>query len=98
MATVHPPPDQKIKEALEARDALAAALTAAGVQLPAMDVRTPWLGELDSEGKEVAREAGDRGGNGGGGRRPRYALVQLGVCSAPVAHALASVIARGAAR
>ncbi|WP_405442250.1 hypothetical protein [Streptomyces niveus] len=31
---------EKIQEAVEARDALAAALTRAGIQLPAMDVRT----------------------------------------------------------
>ncbi|WP_175409544.1 hypothetical protein [Streptomyces sp. TRM64462] len=29
---------------------------------------------------------------------PGYGLVDLGVCAAPVAHQLASVIARGAAR
>ncbi|MFD7836968.1 hypothetical protein [Streptomyces sp. NPDC059761] len=57
-----------------ARDALAAALTRAGIQLPAMDVRTPWADEA------------------------RYALVHLGICSAPVAHALAAVITRGASR
>jgi hypothetical protein len=84
MTAAQPPAKQKIQEALRARDALAAALTAAGVQLPAMDVRTPWLGGLEEDGQ--------------GGRRARYALVQLGVCSAPVAHALAEVIARGAAR
>jgi hypothetical protein len=92
MAIAQPSPKQKIREALEARDALAAALTAAGVQLPAMDVRTPWLGDLDGDGE------GAGSGDGEGGRRARYALVQLGVCSAPVAHALAEVIARGAAR
>ncbi|MEU6118079.1 hypothetical protein ABZ840_26470 [Streptomyces sp. NPDC047117] len=64
----------KVREALEARDALAAALRQAGIQLPAMDIRTPWAGEA------------------------RYALVQLGVCSAPVALALADVIRNGAAR
>lgn len=64
----------KIMEAVEARDALATALSRAGVQLPAMDVRTPWADEH------------------------RYALVQLGFCSAPVAHALAEVIAKGADR
>ncbi|GHE51291.1 hypothetical protein CP980_08185 [Streptomyces vinaceus] len=67
----------KVTEALAARDALAAALSRAGIQLPAMDVRTPWP-------EERADEA-------------RYALVHLGVCSAPVAHALATVIAKGAA-
>ncbi|WP_129842934.1 hypothetical protein [Streptomyces sp. RFCAC02] len=34
----------------------------------------------------------------GAGRQARYALVQLGVCSAPVALALAAVIVKGAAR
>ncbi|MFD4242244.1 hypothetical protein ACFWP3_11715 [Streptomyces sp. NPDC058525] len=67
----------KIKEAITARDALAAALSRAGIQLPAMDVRTPWPDERADEA--------------------RYALVHLGVCSAPVAHALAAVIAKGAA-
>jgi hypothetical protein len=65
-------PTSKSQEALAARDALAAALTAAGIQLPAMDVRTH-------------AAAG-------------YALIHLGVCSAPVARALAAVIARGAAQ
>ncbi|MFF0482206.1 hypothetical protein [Streptomyces sp. NPDC004435] len=68
------PNQRKIKEALDARDALAAALTQAGIQLPAMDVRTPWADES------------------------RYALVHLGICSAPVAHALAEVITKGASR
>ncbi|NLU66724.1 hypothetical protein HCC30_05500 [Streptomyces sp. HNM0574] len=63
-----------VREALAARDALAAVLTRAGVQLPAMDVRTPWADETG------------------------HALVHLGVCSAPVARALADVIARGADR
>ncbi|MHC3450905.1 hypothetical protein [Streptomyces prasinus] len=72
------PHTPKIREALEARDALAAALTRAGVQLPAMDVRTP--------------RADDRTAGGA-----PYALVHLGVCSAPVALALADVIAKGAA-
>jgi hypothetical protein len=98
MAIAHPSPEQEIREALEARDALAAALTAAGIQLPAMDVCTPWLGDLDSDGHEAGNEAGKGAGHGEGGRRARYALVQLGVCSAPVARALAVVIARGAAR
>ncbi|QNP65790.1 hypothetical protein [Streptomyces genisteinicus] len=70
-----PSPAAKLREAHEARDALAAALTRAGVQLPAMDVRTPW--------------ADDRADD------PRYALVHLGACSAPVARLLAEVIARG---
>ncbi|MER6720970.1 hypothetical protein [Streptomyces halstedii] len=76
----------RAREALEARDALAVALTEAGVQLPAMDVRTPWL-DGDPEAEE-----------GDGGRPPRYALVHLGVCSAPVALELAAVIRKGAAR
>ncbi|WP_406144386.1 hypothetical protein [Streptomyces sp. NBC_01012] len=74
-------PAAKIQEAVSARDDLADALTGAGIQLPAMDVRTPWP-ETDSDGS--ARQA-------------RYALVHLGICSAPVAHALATVIRRGAA-
>ncbi|QIJ65221.1 hypothetical protein [Streptomyces sp. JB150] len=65
-------PTPKIHEATAARNALAAALTSAGIQLPAMDVRTH-------------AAAG-------------YALIHLGVCSAPVARALADVIAKGAAR
>lgn len=72
----------KVQEAVDARDALAAALSGAGIQLPAMDVRTPWP---DTEGDDSARPA-------------RYALVHLGVCSAPVAHALAMVIGNGATR
>ncbi|WVU01074.1 hypothetical protein V3O62_26040 [Streptomyces prasinus] len=72
------PHTPKIREALEARDALAAALTRAGVQLPAMDVRTPWADDRTAGGAP-------------------YALVHLGVCSAPVALALADVIAKGAA-
>ncbi|MEV0845674.1 hypothetical protein AB0J21_07265 [Streptomyces sp. NPDC049954] len=67
-------PKAKIREAMDARDALAAALTEAGIQLPAMDVRKPY------------------------GDESRYALVQLGVCSAPVAHALAEAVAKGNAR
>ncbi|MCK8676030.1 hypothetical protein M1O15_01090 [Streptomyces lichenis] len=67
----------KIKEAVQARDALADALTRAGIQLPAMDVRTPWAEDREDE--------------------RRYALVHLGVCSAPVAYALAEVIAKGIA-
>lgn len=75
------PVSAKIQEAVDARDALAAALSGAGIQLPAMDVRTPWP---YTEGDDNARPA-------------RYALIHLGVCSAPVAHALASVIRNGAA-
>ncbi|MER6528323.1 hypothetical protein [Streptomyces sp. NPDC001508] len=67
----------KIQEALDARDALAAALSRAGIQLPAMDVRTPWADEREGEA--------------------RYALVHLGVCSAPVALMIADVILRGIA-
>ncbi|MGA5497315.1 hypothetical protein ACPCSP_23425 [Streptomyces cinereoruber] len=66
----------KIQEALDARDALAAALSRAGVQLPAMDIRRPWPDE----------------------REASYALVHLGVCPAPVAHALAEVILNGLTR
>ncbi|SER76097.1 hypothetical protein [Streptomyces qinglanensis] len=83
----------KIREAVAARDALAEALTRAGIQLPAMDVRTPW------------RDASAGNDDGGGerdmpdsARAARYALVHLGVCSASVAFALAAVIARGAGR
>ncbi|WP_405797959.1 hypothetical protein [Streptomyces sp. NBC_01506] len=77
-----PLPPDKVQEAVEARDVLAAALTRAGIQLPAMDVRTPWPVTDDSEA----------------GRDTRYALVHLGVCSAPVALALAAVIVDGAGR
>ncbi|MDK1472162.1 hypothetical protein QNO07_01770 [Streptomyces sp. 549] len=73
-----PPPSPKVQEALDARDALARALSHAGIELPAMDIRTPWVDVREGE--------------------PRYALVQLGVCSAPVAHALADVIRLGAVR
>ncbi|MBM7439826.1 hypothetical protein [Streptomyces sp. HB132] len=71
------PATAKLQEAVAARDDLAAALSGAGIQLPVMDVRTPWP---DSA------------------RPTRYALVHLGVCSAPVAHALAAVIRKAAAR
>ncbi|WP_394813531.1 hypothetical protein [Streptomyces hazeniae] len=71
----------KIQEALDARDALASAITRAGVQLPAMDVRTPWAADAD----EDEEREGDA----------RYALVHLGVCSASVAVLLADVIVRG---
>ncbi|MER5555448.1 hypothetical protein ABT001_27900 [Streptomyces sp. NPDC002793] len=76
------PATAKLQEAVAARDDLAAALSGAGIQLPAMDVRTPWP---DTEDGDSARPG-------------RYALVHLGVCSAPVAHALAAVIRNGAAR
>ncbi|MBV9022880.1 MAG: hypothetical protein JO362_03510 [Streptomycetaceae bacterium] len=68
----------KLREATQARDALAAALLRAGIQLPAMDVRTVWEDEAED--------------------KAHYGLVHLGVCSAPVAHALATVIAKGADR
>lgn len=76
--TPHVPHTPKIKEALEARDALAAALSQAGVQLPAMDIRTPWADDRKADAQ--------------------YALVHLGVCSAPVALMLADVITKGIAR
>lgn len=88
-------PAPKLQEATDARDALAAALTQAGIQLPAMDVRTPWGDVLPDEAEERAECAAEVN------RVPasaRYALVHLGVCSAPVALALAAVIARGADR
>ncbi|QFR95895.1 hypothetical protein [Streptomyces tsukubensis] len=45
----HPPHDLKVEEALEARDALAAALSQAGVQLPGMEIRTPWADDREAE-------------------------------------------------
>jgi len=78
----------KIQETVEARDALADALTRAGIQLPAMDVRTPWQDAIDA----------DDDSDTDAGKAARYALVHLGVCSAPVAFALAAVIIRGAGR
>ncbi|WP_328333837.1 MULTISPECIES: hypothetical protein [unclassified Streptomyces] len=72
----------KVQEALDARDTLAEALTTAGIQLPAMDVRTPWFEPGPDQDDTPAST--------------RYALVYLGVCSAPVALALAAVIAKGA--
>ncbi|MGW9301388.1 hypothetical protein ACWHA3_11240 [Streptomyces cyaneofuscatus] len=81
----------KVKEAMDARDALATALTRAGIQLPAMDVRTPWADTV-REDAEDAEDASDHAGE------VRYALVHLGVCSAPVAHALATAITNGLAR
>ncbi|MGW7355473.1 hypothetical protein ACWGI0_01985 [Streptomyces sp. NPDC054802] len=71
------PRTPKIQEAVEARDALAAALSRAGIQLPAMDIRTPWADDREADA--------------------RYALVHLGVCSAPVARLLADVITKGIA-
>lgn len=80
--TSHAPHTPRIQESLDARDALATALSRAGIQLPAMDVRTPWAD--DHEENDHNSEA-------------RYALVHLGVCSAPVALLLADVITKGAA-
>jgi hypothetical protein len=82
------PGSAKVQEAVEARDALAAALSGAGLQLPAMDVRTPW--------QSTGTAADD--GDSDAGRANRYALVYLGVCSAPVALALAAVIVKGNGR
>ncbi|MEI5034887.1 hypothetical protein RB201_26045 [Streptomyces sp. S1A(2023)] len=93
----------KVQEALDARDALATALSRAGIQLPAMDVRTPWADALREDGTpspygsdentdDPAQPATERSGE------IRYALVHLGVCSAPVAHALATAITNGLAR
>ncbi|MFE9810040.1 hypothetical protein ACFYRN_09025 [Streptomyces sp. NPDC005227] len=81
-AVQHPRPGAapKIQEALEARDALACALSRAGVQLPAMDIRTPWADDREADRREDGA---------------RYALIHLGVCSAPVALLLADVILRG---
>ncbi|WP_327432317.1 hypothetical protein [Streptomyces sp. NBC_01236] len=75
--TPHAPRTPKIEEALEARDALAIALSQAGIQLPAMDIRTPWADDRKDEAQ--------------------YALVHLGVCSAPIALMLANVITKGVA-
>ncbi|MEU6813132.1 hypothetical protein ABZ920_29955 [Streptomyces sp. NPDC046831] len=83
-----------LQEAAAARDALAAALTRAGIQLPAMDVRTPWADTASGRPSHHDRSAHEAAEHA----RTRYALVHLGVCSAPVALALAAVIARGAAR
>nr|WP_030542884.1 hypothetical protein [Streptomyces albus] len=103
----------KLQEALAARDALAVALTDAGIQLPAMDVRTPWGDALpdDADDADGSAEPSRTRRTGEAPAKPapdddayripesaRYALVHLGVCSAPVALALAAVIARGAAR
>lgn len=76
--TPRAPHTPKIQEALEARDALATALSRAGIQLPAMDIRTPWADDRKAEAQ--------------------YALIHLGVCSAPVALTLADVITKGIAR
>ncbi|MFJ9143554.1 hypothetical protein [Streptomyces griseus] len=93
----------KVQEALEARDALATALSRAGIQLPAMDVRTPWADALREDGTPSPYGSGE---NANDHTQPatersgeiRYALVHLGVCSAPVAHALATAITNGLAR
>ncbi|MFF2505830.1 hypothetical protein ACFVTY_20925 [Streptomyces sp. NPDC058067] len=47
--TSHAPLTPKIQEALDARDALATALSQAGVQLPAMDIRTPWADDRKAD-------------------------------------------------
>ncbi|AVH55967.1 MULTISPECIES: hypothetical protein [Streptomyces] len=88
-------PTPKLQEALAARDALATALTHAGIQLPAMDIRTPYGDALPDDPEEAAQETAP--GDHHTPPSARYALVHLGVCSAPVALALAAVIARGAA-
>ncbi|MFE8007723.1 hypothetical protein [Streptomyces sp. NPDC057418] len=73
----------KVQEAVEARDTLAAALSAAGIQLPALDIRTPWPEPESGAGDdEDARPQG-------------YALIHLGICAAPVALVLADVIRKG---
>ncbi|MFD3976661.1 hypothetical protein [Streptomyces cyaneofuscatus] len=92
----------KVKEAMDARDALATALTGAGIQLPAMDVRTPWADTVREDGED-GESGPDAGPDGKGATSERageirYALVHLGVCSAPVAHALAAAITNGPAR
>ncbi|MGX4688984.1 hypothetical protein [Streptomyces sp. JNUCC 63] len=86
------PKRPKLQEALTVRDALAAALTSVGIQLPAMDVRTPWGDFAPDCGEQPAQD------DIGVPASARHALVHLGVCSAPVALALAAVIAKGAAR
>ncbi|RCG16062.1 hypothetical protein DQ392_22105 [Streptomyces reniochalinae] len=93
----------RVREAVEARDALAEALTQAGIQLPAMDVRTPWRDAVsgpDSPGSPgpAAHDDGHAPLDADSRTAARYALIHLGVCSAPVAFALAAVIARGAGR
>ncbi|MEV4874869.1 hypothetical protein [Streptomyces cyaneofuscatus] len=81
----------------DARDALAAALTRAGIQLPAMDVRTPWADSVREDGTATAPSDSGAAASEHAGEI-RYALVHLGVCSAPVAHALATAITNGLAR
>ncbi|MFE1544668.1 hypothetical protein ACFW61_29960 [Streptomyces microflavus] len=93
----------KVQEALDARDALATALSRAGIQLPAMDVRTPWADAVREDGTPFPYGSGE---NANDHSQPvtersgeiRYALVHLGVCSAPVAHALATAITNGLVR
>ncbi|OON77018.1 hypothetical protein GBW32_12515 [Streptomyces tsukubensis] len=87
--------EAKIREALDARDALAVALSRAGIQLPAMDVRTPWVDIEDDP--DTGPTKGAEPGKGPAGET-RYALVHLGICSAPVAHDLAAVILKGVDR
>jgi hypothetical protein len=41
----------KLREATQARDALATALLRAGIQLPAMDLRTVWEGEDEDKAR-----------------------------------------------
>ncbi|WP_394429514.1 hypothetical protein [Streptomyces sp. SGAir0957] len=43
--------EPKIAEAVAARDALATALSRAGIQLPAMDIRTPWADDRKDEAR-----------------------------------------------
>jgi hypothetical protein len=73
---------EKVCEVRDARNALAVALREAGIQLPALDVA------LVGGGASAGTEAGEGGA--------RYGLVELGQCAAPVAHALAAVVAKGA--
>lgn len=47
------PVPPKIQEALDARDAPASALSLAGVQLPAMDVRTPCADDREGEARHA---------------------------------------------
>jgi hypothetical protein len=94
----HPSARRKPQEAVNARDALAAALTRAGIQLPAMDVRTLWNDEPEAppiEATGTGAHTASPVDGAGPLRPPLYALVHLGVCSAPVAFDLAAVIERG---
>ncbi|MEW2065791.1 hypothetical protein [Streptomyces sp. NPDC007346] len=97
------PGSAKVQEALDARDALATALSRAGIQLPAMDVRTPWADAVREHSTPSPYGSGENADDHtqSATERPgeiRYALVHLGVCSAPVAHALATAITNGLAR